>query len=143
MNLFHWSSTSKPFRKSNVLKTWRFNLGNHLHSAPISVKPKFALDADEGTVKLRCWFCLHKTGARVERGVPRDVRVGAKRNAVVAALLRLNFGGLHERSTPALSGIPRGYGQLLQVTDAVDLENMDKAGYVTVVELSDEDEAGL
>ena len=111
-------------------------MGNHLHPAPISVKPKFTLDADKGTMELRCWFFLHKTGARIERGVPRDLCVGAKRNAMVAALLRLNFGGLDERSTPALSRIPRCYGQLLQVAEAVDLENMDKAGSVTTVELA-------
>ena len=76
---------------ANLLRSCRLSVGNHLHLAPISVKSKFGLDADQGTMKLRYWVFLDKTGTRVERGIPRDVRVGAKRDAVAAALLRLNF----------------------------------------------------
>ncbi len=94
-------------------------------------------------MKLRGWLFLDKTGTCVEQGIPWDVRVGSKRDAVVPALLRLDFGGLHERPPPTLPRLRRRYGQLLQVAQAVDLENMNKPANVTVVELDDKDEAGL
>jgi len=106
-----------------------------VNSAAVPVEAVLSLGVDKGPVEGRCRFCFDETSGCVEGSIPRHVGVGAERDLRVATFASMMLRRLQECSAQASPCTFRRNGDLLQVTDPVDLQDMRETGDATVLQL--------